>query len=231
MTVNVTWLGHSCWLVETGEYRLLFDPFLDHNPAAKCKAADISATHIFVTHGHADHMADAAAIANRCHAEIISNYEITTWFQEKHHVKKVLGMNLGGAAKLPFGTVKQTIAFHSSSLPDGTYGGNPGGFLVKLNNPFTLYHAGDTALFSDMGMLARDKVDLAILPIGDLFTMGPEDSAEATALIQPRNVLPMHFNTWPPIAQDVNSWAERIRQHTTAIPHIPVVGEVLRFSH
>jgi|JI9StandDraft_2_1071091.scaffolds.fasta_scaffold06650_3 L-ascorbate metabolism protein UlaG (beta-lactamase superfamily) len=230
MTIQITWLGHSCWLIESNEYRLLIDPFLDQNPSAKCKAADINATHILVSHGHFDHVADAAAIANRCNAEIISNYEIATWFQEKHQVKRAIGMNLGGAAKLPFGVVKQTIAWHSSVLPDGTYGGNPSGFLVKLSSDLNIYYAGDTALFSDMGMLAREKVDVAILPIGDLFTMGPDDSAEATALIQPRYVLPTHFNTWPPIQQDPAAWSDLIRNRTTAVPLTPQVGEAFTLS-
>lgn len=230
MSIQITWLGHSCWLIESDQYRLLIDPFLDQNPSAKCQASDVTATHILVSHGHFDHMADAASIANRCDAELISNYEIATWFQEKHQVKRVLGMNLGGAAKLPFGSVKQTIAWHSSVLPDGTYGGNPSGFLIKLSNSLNVYYAGDTALFSDMGMLAREKVDVAILPIGDLFTMGPDDSAEATALIQPRHVLPTHYNTWPPIAQDAVAWSDLIRNRTTAIPVTPQVGEVLTFN-
>lgn len=230
MTIQITWLGHSCWLIESNEYRLLIDPFLDQNPSAKCKAADINATHILVSHGHFDHVADAAAIANRYDAEIISNYEIATWFQEKHQVKRAIGMNLGGAVKLPFGVVKQTIAWHSSVLPDGTYGGNPSGFLVKLSSGMNIYYAGDTALFSDMGMLAREKVDVAILPIGDLFTMGPDDSAEATALIQPRYVLPTHFNTWPPIQQDPAAWSDLIRNRTTAVPLTPQVGEAITLS-
>lgn len=230
MSIQITWLGHSCWLIESDQYRLLIDPFLDQNPSAICQASDVTATHILVSHGHFDHMADAASIANRCDAELISNYEIATWFQEKHQVKRVLGMNLGGTAKLPFGSVKQTIAWHSSVLPDGTYGGNPSGFLIKLSNSLNVYYAGDTALFSDMGMLAREKVDVAILPIGDLFTMGPDDSAEATALIQPRHVLPTHYNTWPPIAQDAVAWSDLIRNRTTAIPLTPQVGEVLTFN-
>ena len=230
MNTQITWLGHSCWLLEVGEFRLLIDPFLDQNPSAKCKSSDVHPTHILVSHGHLDHMADAAAIANRCEAELISNYEIATWFQEKHQVKRVLGMNLGGAAKLPFGTVKQTMAWHSSVLPDGTYGGNPAGFLLKLTNSVNVYYAGDTALFSDMGLMAREKVDVAILPIGDLFTMGPDDSAEATALVQPRHVLPTHYNTWPPIAQDSGAWSELIRNRTSATPHTPSVGETLSFT-
>ena len=119
---------------------------------------------------------------------------------------------------------------NSSVLPDGTYGGNPSGFLVKLSSGMNIYYAGDTALFSDMGMLAREKVDVAILPIGDLFTMGPDDSAEATALIQPRYVLPTHFNTWPPIQQDPAAWSDLIRNRTTAVPLTPQVGEAITLS-
>lgn len=230
MSLQITWLGHSCWMIEFEAFRLLIDPFLDENPSAKCKAADVNATHVLVSHGHFDHVADAASIANRCQAMLISNYEIATWFQEKQQVQQVVGMNLGGTVKLPFGSVKQTIAWHSSVLPDGTYGGNPSGFLIKLSNGMNVYYAGDTALFSDMGMLARERVDVAIVPIGDLFTMGPDDSAEATALIQPRHVLPTHFNTWPPIAQDPVAWSDLIRNRTTAIPWTPQVGETLTFN-
>src|SRR5262245_48174916 len=142
--VDVTWLGHASWLLQHDTTRVLIDPFLDNNPASPVKAADVSADYVLVTHGHGDHMEDAATIANRCNATLISNYEITTWFSNKHQVKKTIGMNLGGSVKLSFGTVKLTIAFHSSTLPDGSSGGNPGGFLVRIADR-NIYIAGDTA--------------------------------------------------------------------------------------
>jgi L-ascorbate metabolism protein UlaG (beta-lactamase superfamily) len=126
-------------------------------------------------------------------------------------------MNLGGAIDLPIGNVKMTVAHHSSVLPDGTYGGNPGGFLLTLADA-NIYFACDTALFSDMKLIGAGGLDLAVLPIGDRFTMGPDDSIEAVKLLTPRRVAPCHYNTWPPIAQDANAWAERMRSETQAEP-------------
>lgn len=227
MSVELTWLGHASWLVKSGLHRLLVDPFLDDNPAAKMRADEVEADFILVTHGHFDHVADVASIARRCNALVISNYEIATWFAEKHQIKQTLGMNLGGAAKVPFGRVQMTLAFHSSQLPDGSYGGNPGGFIVETGLK-RIYFAGDTALFGDMKLLGSKLLDAAIIPIGDLFTMGPEDSVQATQYLRPRVVLPSHYNTWPPIEQDVQTWAESIRTHTPSQPLMPSVGEPVR---
>lgn len=228
--VNVTWLGHATWLLEHDTTRVLIDPFLDDNPASTVKSNEVLADYVLLTHGHGDHVADAATIANRCNATLISNYEITTWFAEKHHVKKTIGMNLGGTVKTSFGAVKSTIAFHSSTLPDGSPGGNPGGFLIRVSDR-TIYVAGDTALFGDMERIGRPRspfgpaLDLAILPIGDLFTMGPDDSLEAIDLLKPKHVAPSHYNTWPPIRQDVSAWANRVQSETGAIPIVAVVGQ------
>lgn len=228
MPTELTWLGHASWQVKTDIHTLLIDPFLDDNPAAPVKAKDVAADFIFCSHGHFDHVADAGKIANRTGATIVSNYEISEWFG-KQGVKKTLGMNLGGSASLPFGRVQMTIAFHSSQLPDGAYGGNPGGFVISLTKGPRIYFACDTALFGDMKLIGAKGIDLAVLPIGDLFTMGPKDSVEATKLLNPSRVIPSHFNTWPPIAQDPKVWAEMIRSNTTAVPIVLKPGEKLSF--
>ena len=134
-------------------------------------------------------------------------------------------MNLGGGVDLPFGRVAMTLAHHSSGLPDGSYGGNPCGYRVHFAAGPRIYLAGDTALFLDMKLLAAGGLDLAVLPIGDLFTMGPEDSLEAIKLLSPKQVLPCHYNTWPPIEQDAEAWAARVRQHTAAEPVVLLPGQ------
>lgn len=226
MSTQLTWLGHATWQLKTERHTLLVDPFLDDNPTATVKAKDVAADFILCSHGHFDHVADAAKIANRTGATIVSNYEICEWFA-KQGVKNTLGMNLGGSASLPFGNVKLTLAFHSSQLPDGSYGGNPGGFLFSLTGGSRIYFACDTALFGDMKLIGTPGLDVAVLPIGDLFTMGPEDSVEATKLLNPKLVVPSHFNTWPPIAQDTQAWAKMIRAKTSAEPVVLKPGEGL----
>jgi L-ascorbate metabolism protein UlaG (beta-lactamase superfamily) len=217
MSLKLTWLGHATWMLETNGTTILIDPFLTGNPACPCQASEIQAHYILVSHGHEDHLADAAEIAQRCSATLISNYEIATWFAKKHRVANTIGMNLGGQVVLPFGSVKQTLAFHSSQLPDGSNGGNPCGFVVRTAHG-NLYFACDTALFGDMHWIAREKLIAAVLPIGDLFTMGPDDALEAVRLLQPQRVFPSHFNTWPPIHQNAPQWAERVERETSTIP-------------
>ncbi|HEY2415603.1 MAG TPA: metal-dependent hydrolase [Pirellulaceae bacterium] len=214
MPAQLTWLGHASWQLKTPQHTLLIDPFLDDSPTAPTKSKDVSADFILVSHGHFDHIADAAKIANRTGATVISNYEITTWLAKNHGVKNTVGGNLGGGADLPFGRVKLTLAFHSSALPDGSNGGNPCGFLISLAGGPKVYFACDTGLFSDMALIGSVGLDAAILPIGDLFTMGPDDALEAVKLLKPKKVIPSHYNTWPPIAQDANKWAERVRAET-----------------
>jgi L-ascorbate metabolism protein UlaG (beta-lactamase superfamily) len=223
---KLTWLSHGGWIVENDEHRILIDPFLTDNPAALISADQLqNVDHILISHGHFDHVADAAAIAKGCDATIVAIYEIAEWFTNTQHLQSVIGMNIGGQLELPFGSVKMTPALHSSQLPDGAYGGEPAGFLVTIDKT-RIYFACDTALFSDMKLYA-DNVDVAVLPIGDLFTMGIEDSVTATKLINPKKVLPAHYGTWPPIAQDANHWADRIRSETDAEPIVLQVGESL----
>ena len=226
MSIELKWLGHGSWAIKVGETNVLLDPFLDDNPSAPCKAAELDADFILVSHGHFDHVADVASIANRTNATVVAIYEIAEWFNKNHQVQNTVGMNIGGGINLPFGHVQMTLAWHSSQLPDGSYGGNPGGFVVSALDK-RVYFACDTALFSDMQLIGNLGIDVAVLPIGDLFTMGPSDSVEATKFINPKQVLPAHYNTWPPIEQDVAAWAESIRSQTSAEPVVLKPGDSL----
>jgi L-ascorbate metabolism protein UlaG (beta-lactamase superfamily) len=216
MATTVRWLGHACFLVSTGGKTVLVDPFLNDSPTAPIKADGVKPDFILVSHGHFDHVADAASIAKRAGAPIVANFEICEWFG-KQGVTKTVAMNLGGNVDLPFGRVKMTLAHHTSMLPDGSNGGNPGGFLLTLADG-RIYFACDTALFSDMKLIAAGGIDLAVLPIGDLFTMGPDDALEAVKLLKPGRVVPCHYNTWPPIAQDAAAWAARVKDETKTEP-------------
>lgn len=227
MALELKWLGHGGWWLTTPEHHVLLDPFLSQSPVAPCTPDDVSADYILVSHGHFDHVADVAQIARRCHSTVIGCFEIAEWFRIQHQVEKTIGMNIGGGITLPFGHVKMTPAWHSSQLPDGSYGGQAAGYLVTLG-PLRIYFACDTSLFSDMEGIGRAGIDVAVLPIGDQFTMGPDDSIEAIRLIGPRRVLPAHYNTWPPIAQDASAWAARVHEETDAEPVVLQPGQSLQ---
>jgi L-ascorbate metabolism protein UlaG (beta-lactamase superfamily) len=224
MATRVRWLGHACLYVESDGQRLLIDPFLTGNPAAPIPAAQAAADFILVSHGHGDHVGDAVALAERTGAAVIANYEISEWFKAQG-IAKSHGQQHGGAASYPFGKVKLTLAFHGSVLPDGTYGGNPCGFYITFRDGKKLYDAADTGLFGDMRLIGEEGIDLALVPIGDNFTMGPDDALRAVKLLQPKKVVPIHFNTWPLIAQDGNAWAERVKRETQAQPVVLKPGE------
>jgi L-ascorbate metabolism protein UlaG (beta-lactamase superfamily) len=211
-------------LVESDGKRLLIDPFLTGNPKAAAKAEEILADFIIVSHGHGDHVGDAVEIARRTGALVIANYEISEWFKAKG-VANVHGQQHGGGFKHTFGRCKLTLAFHGSVLPDGTYGGNPCGIHLFLNDGSKIYNAADTGLFGDMKLIGEDGIDLAILPIGDNYTMGPDDAVRAVKLLQPRKVMPIHYNTWDLIAQDAEAWARRVRKETQAEPVVLKPGE------
>jgi L-ascorbate metabolism protein UlaG (beta-lactamase superfamily) len=219
---TITWYGHATWLLDTGKHKVLIDPYFDDNPSSPIKADKAAADFILLTHGHEDHTADAVKVAKRTGATVLCNWEIHLWLQ-KHGVKNSQGVNTGGKITQPFGTAKLTIAHHSSSMPDGTYAGNPSGWLIEAAGK-RLYWAGDTALFLDMQLYGRGGLDLAVLPIGDLFTMGIDDSIEAIKMLNPKRVAPSHYNTWPPIEQDANAWAERVRRETKAEPMVVKPG-------
>jgi L-ascorbate metabolism protein UlaG (beta-lactamase superfamily) len=229
MPVSLTWIGHATFLIDTGTGTILVDPFLDDCPTASMKAADVACDAILITHGHADHVSDAVAIATRTGAPVHAAFEIANWLGGQG-VEKLVAMNHGGTAAVPGGTARMELAFHSSSLPDGSYGGNPAGWLLDVGGK-RIYVAGDTGVFSDMARIGRPRdgrgLDLAILPIGDLFTMGPENSLEAIELLKPAAVLPCHYNTWPPIEQDAAAWAEQVRRQGIAVPHVLTPGGTL----
>ncbi len=206
--MRITYLSHSCFLIETAEARLLIDPYLTGNDKAPVRASEVSADYILCSHGHEDHTGDALAIALRCDATIIGNYEIAEYFAAKG--AKTHGMNPGGSFHFPFGRVKLTLAHHTSSVEAGlhpVYLGSACGLLIQADGR-TLYHAGDTALFLDMQLIGRAGIDLAMLPIGDNFTMGVEDAAAALDLLKPKLAVPMHYNTWPLIAVDPLQFVE-----------------------
>ncbi|MEN7546450.1 metal-dependent hydrolase [Rapidithrix thailandica] len=194
--MKITYYGHSCFSIETGGKHLLFDPFITPNELAKDINADtIPADYILLSHGHEDHVADAISIAKRTNATVVSNFEIVNWFG-RHGIKKGHPMNIGGSWAFDFGKVKYVNAVHSSVLPDGTYGGNPGGFILNIEGK-NLYFAGDTALTMDMQLIPKfAKLDLAILPIGDNFTMGVEDAVVAADFIQCNRILGVHYDTF-----------------------------------
>lgn len=223
MATKITWLGHSSFQIETAGKTILLDPFFTGNPSATLSAEQAEADAIIVSHGHGDHVGDTVDIAKRTGALVIANFEIIEWIG-KQGVENVHPQHIGGAHQYDFGTVKLTIAHHGSMLPDGSNGGSPCGILLKLDGG-TIYFAADTGLFYDMKLIGEEGIDIAILPIGDNFTMGPADSVKATKLIQPKWVLPMHYNTWPLIEQDGSAWADQIRGQTAAEPIVLEPGE------
>jgi len=224
METTLTWLGHAAFQLKTAGKTILIDPFLTGNPAAAVKADDLQADFIVVSHGHGDHIGDTVEIARRTQATVISNFEIVTWLNQQG-IGQTHAMNTGGSFSFPFGRLKLTIAHHTSMLPDGSNGGNPNGMLFYLNDGRKIYHAADTALFYDMKLIGEEGIDLAVLPIGDNFTMGPDDALRAIHLIAPKSVIPMHVNTWDVIAQDVAGWAERVRNETSAEPVVLSPGD------
>lgn len=223
MASRVTWLGHAAVSIETPAATLLIDPFLTGNPAASTTPEQLQPDAILVSHGHADHLGDAVDIARRTGAVLIAVHEIAVWAAEQG-APHTHGMNVGGSHRFDFGIVRLTPALHSSSLPDGSYAGVACGVLLSLADG-TLYHACDTALFSDMRLIGRAGIDLAILPIGDNYTMGPDDALEAVRLLNPKRVLPVHHSTWPVIAQDADAWGARVAAETGAQPVILRPGE------
>jgi L-ascorbate metabolism protein UlaG (beta-lactamase superfamily) len=224
MTVRITYHGHSCFSIDTDTARLLIDPFITGNSMADVRADDLDPHYILVSHAHGDHLGDTVPIARRSGATVISNYEIANYMEEQG--VKSHGMHIGGAYQFPFGKVKLTIAHHGSSFEDGRYGGNPCGFLLWLDGK-VLYHAGDTGLFYDMTLIGQAGIDVAMLPIGDNFTMGPEDAIQAVQFLHPKTTILMHYDTFDVIAQDEQAVAGMISSQTSTRPVIMRPGETM----
>jgi L-ascorbate metabolism protein UlaG (beta-lactamase superfamily) len=223
MATSVTFLGHGAFLIRTGGKSILIDPFLTGNPLAAATADQVDADYIIVSHGHGDHVGDTVEIAERTNAMVIANFEIATWLSNQG-VKNTHGMNTGGNYRLDCCTVQLTLAHHGSMLPDGSYGGCANGILLKTPDG-NLYHACDTALFSDMRLIGDEGLDIAILPIGDNYTMGPEDAVKAIEFLRPKVVIPGHYNTFPVIQQDADIWAAEVRQQGISNPVVLNPGE------
>jgi len=223
MSFKITWYGHAALGLETGGYHVLVDPFLTGNPVASMQAGNAPADFILLSHGHSDHVGDTIAIAKRTGALVISNFEIANWVANKG--SKSHGQHIGGGYKHPFGYLKLTMALHGSQLPDGSDGGNPAGFLLTTNDGKKVYLAGDTGLFGDMSLIGDEGIDLAVIPIGDNYTMGPDDALRAVKLLRPRHVIPIHFNTFDLIKQDAKGWAARVEKETGAKVHVLRPGE------
>ena len=228
MTNKFTWYGHAALGLETNGFHILVDPYFEGNPAASVKPDRIAADFILISHGHGDHIGDSVEIAKRTGAEVISNFEICAWF-EKQGVTKVHAQHLGGGFKHPFGYLKLTLALHGSMLPDGHNGGNPSGFLLTTNDGKKIYMAMDTGLFGDMKLIGEEGIDLAVLPIGDNFTMGPDDALRAVKMIEPKMVVPIHYNTWGLIEQDAEAWGKRVEAETKTKARVLKAGESLEY--
>lgn len=225
MAIKITWYGHACFLIEADETKLLTDPFITGNPLSPIQAEEAEADYILVSHGHGDHLGDTVEISKRTGATVISNFEIQNWLVNQG-VENAHPQHIGGGFNYPWGRVKLTIAQHGSALPDGSYGGNPCGFLFYIENR-KIYHACDTGLFLDMKLIGEEGIDLAILPIGDNFTMGPDDAVRAVKLIEPKQVVPIHYDTFDIIKQDPHAWADKVRKETAAGVTVMKPGDVL----
>ena len=211
---KITWHGHATCTLETDDgTKVVIDPFFNDNPKSALKVDQVEADYILVSHGHFDHFADCIPLARRTGATVISTFEIVA-FLAAHDVPNGHGMNLGGGHQVPFGYVKLTPALHTGSVhgdETGAFTTTPAGFLIRMGSK-RFYHSGDTALITDMQLL-KGQVDVAMLPIGDNYTMGPDDAARAVEMIQPGVVLPIHYNTWDVIAQDPQAFKERVGGH------------------
>ncbi|MEQ1798390.1 MAG: metal-dependent hydrolase [Lacibacter sp.] len=223
--MKFTYYGHSCFNVDVKGKKLLFDPFISPNElAAQVDVNNIEADYILISHGHEDHIADCVSIAKRTGALVICNWEIYLWLQ-KQGVEHIHPMNTGGKKTFDFGTVKCMAAQHSSSLPDGSYGGNPMGFVVMADKNF--YYSGDTALSLDMQLVPQGApIAFSIMPIGDNFTMGYEDAVRAAHMISSHTVIGVHYNTFPYIVIDTEKAKQHFAKNGLELK-LPGIGETI----
>jgi len=206
--LKITYYSHSVFLLDDGSTKLIIDPFLEGNPKAPIKPDAVNVQYVVVTHGHGDHLGDAIPIAKRCNATIIAVNELANYVASKG--ARAHNMHIGGGHNFPFGRVKFTIAHHGSASPDGVYTGNPAGVLVTIGGK-TVYHTGDTGLFYDMKLIGEmNPVDVMLVPIGDNFTMGIDDAVKAVELVQPKLVIPMHYDTFPVIQADPHQFVQKL---------------------
>jgi L-ascorbate metabolism protein UlaG (beta-lactamase superfamily) len=209
--MKLKYFSHSALQITTknGE-KILIDPFLDGNPTSPVKSDDVSAEYIVLTHAHGDHIGDTFKIAKKSNSTVIAVNELADYCAGKG--AKAHNMHIGGAYNFPFGKVKFTIAHHGSKTPDGQYAGEPAGVLLTIDGK-TVYHTGDTGLFYDMKLIGEmNPVDYMLVPIGDNFTMGIDDAVKAVELVNPKNVIPMHYNTFPVIKGDPEGFKSRIEK-------------------
>ena len=220
--MEITYLGHSCFLLNINGTRVLFDPFITYNPlASQINKEEIEADYILLSHAHQDHVADAEYFAKKNNASVVAIFEICEWYKTKE-IEKVVPMNIGGKVKLPFGTVKMVNAIHSSVLPDGTYGGNPAGFVVQTDEK-TFYFAGDTALTYDMKIIAEQyQLDFAFLPIGGQLTMDIEDALVAADWVGAKRIIGMHYDSFPFIQIDHEAALFAAQKADKALILIPI---------
>ena len=214
---KLTYYAHACISVEEGGRRIIIDPFLTGNPLAKAKPDQINVEAVLLSHGHGDHLGDAIDIAKRCKATVIAPFELAVYCERRGAT--IHPMHIGGAFKFPFGKVKLTIAHHGSAVIGETteYTGNPCGFLVTMGGK-TLYHPGDTGLFYDMKLIGEmNRISVALLPIGDNFTMGIDDAVKATEFLKPEIVIPMHYNTMDVIRQDPKEFEAKAKQFAKVV--------------
>jgi L-ascorbate metabolism protein UlaG (beta-lactamase superfamily) len=206
--LRITYYGHAAFQIEGGKTKILIDPFLNDNPLSPVKAKDVQAEYIVLSHGHGDHLGDTLEIAQKNNSMIIAVNELANYCAGKG--ARAHNMHIGGSYAFPFGRVKFTIAHHGSVTPDGVYAGNPAGIVLTLEGK-NIYHAGDTALFYDMKLIGESTpLDVALIPIGDNFTMGVDDAVRAVELLNPKLTIPMHYNTWPLISGDAGAFLKRI---------------------
>ena len=212
MGSKITFYGHATIGIETGKFHLIVDPYFKGNVAVKTKAEEVRADYLLITHGHGDHLGDAIEISGRTGAEVICNTEIGDWL-DKQGVKTNL-LQVGGSWQFPFGHLRMTFALHGSSLPDGSYGGLAAGFLLTTLQNEKIYLAGDTGLFGDMALIGAEGINLALLPIGGLYTMDPPDALRALRILKPKIVIPIHYNSFKSIHQDAEKWKEKVEAET-----------------
>jgi L-ascorbate metabolism protein UlaG (beta-lactamase superfamily) len=213
--VDIRFLGHACFELSDGDTRVLIDPFLSGNPKAAVGADEVDPTHILLTHGHADHWGDVVDVAKRTNAQCVAIVELANELQDSG-VENVFDPNIGGTVKFDWGWVKLVPAWHTSTTPSGTVN-TPAGLLIGIGGK-TIYHLGDTALFSDLKLVAHrgNAIDVALMCIGGHYTMDRLDAVVATEFIEPATVIPCHYGTFPPIETDANAFKSEVESETKA---------------